>query len=38
MDDSRQENLDCPVKIGEALLDKPVWRVNLETGVYEAVE
>ena len=35
MDISIEENLNELVKVGEALLKKPVSRVNLDTGVYE---
>ena len=35
MDIATKENLDNLVKIGEALLKKPVSQVNLERGVYE---
>lgn len=35
VDVATTENLDNLVKVGEALLKKPVSRVNLETGCYE---
>ncbi|CAN6478481.1 unnamed protein product [Victoria cruziana] len=35
VDISTQENLDNLVKVGEALLEKPVSRMNMETGVFE---
>ncbi|XP_031493302.1 patatin-like protein 2 [Nymphaea colorata] len=35
VDISTKENLENLVKVGEALLEKPVSRVNLETGVFE---
>ncbi|MQL84364.1 hypothetical protein Taro_016880 [Colocasia esculenta] len=35
VDISTEENLHKLVKIGEELLDKPVSRVNLDTGLYE---
>ncbi|XP_058099966.1 patatin-like protein 2 [Magnolia sinica] len=38
IDMATKENLEDLVKIGEGLLKKPVSRVNLETGVFEAVE
>ncbi|XP_074555857.1 patatin-like protein 5 [Curcuma longa] len=37
VDISTKENLEKLVKIGEDLLEKPVSRVNLETGQYEPV-
>ncbi|KAA8547246.1 hypothetical protein F0562_003890 [Nyssa sinensis] len=38
VDIATKENLQKLVQIGEALLKKPVSRVNLETGMYEAVD
>ncbi|XP_010269013.1 PREDICTED: patatin-like protein 2 [Nelumbo nucifera] len=35
VDFASKENLDNLVKVGEALLKKPVSRVNLDTGIYE---
>lgn len=35
MDIATKENLNDLVKVGEALLEKPVSRVNLETGECE---
>ncbi|XP_065622292.1 patatin-like protein 2, partial [Quercus suber] len=35
MDIATKENLDNLVKVGEELLDKPVSRVNLDTGILE---
>ena len=35
MDIATEQNLNELVKVGEALLKKPVSTVNLETGVYE---
>nr|XP_048324836.1 patatin-like protein 2 isoform X1 [Ziziphus jujuba var. spinosa]XP_048324837.1 patatin-like protein 2 isoform X1 [Ziziphus jujuba var. spinosa] len=37
-DNSKTENLDNLVRIGNELLKKPVSAVNLETGLYEPVE
>lgn len=37
VDISTKKNLDNLVKIGEQLLDKPVSRVNLDTGRNEPV-
>ncbi|KAF3438922.1 hypothetical protein FNV43_RR17197 [Rhamnella rubrinervis] len=37
-DIATEKNLNRLVEIGEALLNKPVSRVNLETGRYEAIE
>jgi len=31
-----EENLNELVSVGESLLDKPVSRINLKTGVYES--
>lgn len=36
MDVATSKNLDDLVKVGEELLRKPVARVNLETGIFEA--
>ena len=36
VDVATKQNLDDLVKVGEELLKKPVARVNLDTGVYEA--
>ena len=36
VDVATKQNMDDLVKVGEELLKKPVARVNLETGVYEA--
>lgn len=38
VDIATEENLNDLMKIGEQLLKKPVSRVNLDTGVFEAVE
>ena len=38
VDVSSEENLLKLVHIGEGLLKKPVSRVNLDTGTYEAVQ
>ncbi|XP_049934939.1 patatin-like protein 2 isoform X2 [Nymphaea colorata] len=38
VDISTEENLVNLVKAGEALLEKPVSRVNLETGVFEPIK
>ena len=35
VDIATKENLDNLVKVGEELLDKPVSRVNLDTGILE---
>ena len=35
VDVTTEENLKGLVKVGEDLLNKPVSRVNLQTGVYE---
>ncbi|TVU24238.1 hypothetical protein EJB05_26659, partial [Eragrostis curvula] len=37
MDLATKENMDDLVKIGNDLLNKPVARVNIDTGVYEPV-
>lgn len=37
-DKATQKNLEELVKIGERLLKKPVSRVNLDSGIFEAVE
>ncbi|KAF2283963.1 hypothetical protein GH714_017626 [Hevea brasiliensis] len=37
-DKATQKNLEELVKIGERLLKEPVSRVNLDTGIFEAVE
>lgn len=37
VDIATEKNLNNLMKIGEQLLKKPVSRVNLDTGVYEAV-
>ena len=36
VDVATEQNMDDLVKVGEELLKKPVARVNLETGIYEA--
>lgn len=36
VDIAEEKNLDDLLKVGEGLLKKPVSRVNLETGNYEA--
>ena len=38
VDIATEKNLKRLVQIGEALLNKPVSRVNLETGRYEAIQ
>uniref|UniRef100_A0A0D6QV99 Patatin n=1 Tax=Araucaria cunninghamii TaxID=56994 RepID=A0A0D6QV99_ARACU len=38
VDISTKENLDNLVKIGETLLEKPLSRVNLDTGMYDPVQ
>lgn len=38
VDVATKENLNKLVETGEALLKKPVSRVNLETGKFEAVD
>lgn len=38
VDIATEKNLNDLMKIGEQLLKKPVSRVNLDTGVFEAVE
>ncbi|KAH6788265.1 Acyl transferase/acyl hydrolase/lysophospholipase superfamily protein [Perilla frutescens var. hirtella] len=38
MDMATKENLDNLVKVGEELLQKPVSRVNYQTGIYEPVD
>ncbi|KAK9990598.1 hypothetical protein SO802_025583 [Lithocarpus litseifolius] len=38
VDVSTKENLGNLVKVGEQLLDNPVTRLNLDTGLYEPVE
>lgn len=37
VDIATEKNLNNLMKIGEQLLKKPVSRVNLDTGVFEAV-
>jgi hypothetical protein len=37
VDVATKENLENLVKVGEKLLEKPVSRVNLATGVYEPI-
>ena len=37
MDIATKENMEALIKIGEALLKKPVSRVNIDTGMYEPV-
>jgi len=37
VDVATKENLENLVKVGEKLLQKPVSRVNLATGVYEPI-
>lgn len=36
VDVATKKNLDDLVKVGEGLLKKPVSRINLETGIFEA--
>ncbi|WMV17157.1 hypothetical protein MTR67_010542 [Solanum verrucosum] len=38
VDISTKENLEGLIKVGEELLDKPTSKINLDKGVYEAVE
>lgn len=38
VDISTKENLQGLIKVGEELLDKPTSKINLDKGVYEAVE
>ena len=38
VDVATKENLENLVKVGEKLLKKPVSRVNLDTGVFEAAD
>ena len=38
MDIATKENMEALIKIGEALLKKPVSRVNIDTGMYEPVD
>lgn len=38
VDVATKENLENLVKLGENLLKKPVSRINLDTGLYEAIE
>lgn len=38
VDFATKENLDNLVKIGQQLLQKPVSRVNLDTGEYEPLD
>lgn len=38
VDIATKENLQGLVKVGEKLLDKPTSKINLDKGVYEAVE
>lgn len=38
VDVATKENLGNLVKLGENLLKKPVSRINLDTGLYEAIE
>ncbi|KAK6939565.1 Patatin-like phospholipase domain [Dillenia turbinata] len=38
VDVATKVNLDNLVKVGEELLKKPISRVNLETGIYEAID
>lgn len=38
VDIATKENLQSLVKVGEHLLEKPVSKINLDKGVYEAVE
>ena len=38
VDVATPENMQKIVEIGMKLLDKPIWRVNLETGRYEKIE
>ncbi|KAK3023971.1 hypothetical protein RJ639_042861 [Escallonia herrerae] len=38
VDIATKENMDALVQIGNKLLEKPVSRVNVETGMFEAVE
>lgn len=38
VDIATKENLEGLVKVGERLLDKPASKINLDKGVYEAVE
>jgi len=37
VDVATKENLENLVKVGEKLLEKPISRVNLATGVYEPI-
>jgi hypothetical protein len=37
VDVATKENLENLVKVGEKLLEKPVSRVNLATGVFEPI-
>lgn len=37
IDDSSMENMQKLVQIGKDLLNKPVSKVNIETGLYEVV-
>lgn len=38
VDIATKENLEGLVKVGEQLLEKPTSKINLDKGVYEAVE
>lgn len=38
VDIATTENLENLVKVGEALLEKPVSRVNINTGVYQPLQ
>lgn len=37
VDITTQENMEALIRIGRELLKKPVSRVNIDTGMYEAV-